>query len=150
MPINETYRTGIQKICELRPKQRITQIQNFVWLVVGIYHSHSVNLGRIAGKIIGNAKNVSRVRRLSCFLANEAIDVRSWYKPVAKAWRASQLERIREVRPIVDGTKIGFCHQLLMVSLTYRRRAVPIALSLVKYIRGHISAGIPVVFQKIR
>ena len=46
MPINETYRTWKARICQLRPKQRITQIQNFVWLVVGIYHSHSVNLSR--------------------------------------------------------------------------------------------------------
>ena len=42
MPINETYRTWIRRICELRPKQRKTQVQNFVWLLVGIFHSHSV------------------------------------------------------------------------------------------------------------
>jgi hypothetical protein len=108
MPINGTYRTWIQRICELRPKQRITQIQSFVWLVVGIYHSHSVNLGRIAGKVLSDAKNVSTVRRLSRFLANEAIDVRSWYKPVAKAWLASQFEWVGEVRLIVDGTKMAF------------------------------------------
>jgi hypothetical protein len=137
MPINETYRTWKARICELRPKQRITQIQNFVWLVVGIYHSHSVSLSRIAGKVIGAAKNVSTVRRLSRFLANEAIDVRSWYKPVAKAWLASQFERVGEVHLIVDATKIGFGHQLLMVSLAFRRRAVPIAWSWIKYVRGH-------------
>src|SRR5512147_1822679 len=139
MPINESYRTWIQRICELRPKQRMTQVQNFVWLVVGIYHSHSVNLSRIAGKVIGEAKNVSTVRRLSRFLANEAIDVRSWYKPVAKAWLALQFEHVGEVRLIVDGTKIGFGHQLLMVSLAYRRRAVPIAWSWVRHVRGHSS-----------
>ena len=137
MPINETYRTWKARICELRPKQRITQIQNFVWLVVGIYHSHSVNLSRIAGKVIGEAKNVSTVRRLSRFLANKTIDVRSWYKPVAKMWLATQFERACEVRLIVDCTKIGFAHQLLLVSLAYRRRAVPIAWSWVKYVRGH-------------
>jgi hypothetical protein len=139
MPINETYRTWKARICELRPKQRITQIQNFVWLVVGIYHSHSVNLSRIAGKVMGEAKNVSTVRRLSRFLANTAIDVRSWYKPVAKAWLASQFERVGEVRLIVDATKVGFGHQLLMVSLAYRCRAVPIAWSWIKYVRGHSS-----------
>ena len=93
MPINETSRSWKARICEvtapfsreLRPKQRISQVQNFVWLVVGIYHSHSVDLSRIAGKVIGAAKNVSKVRRLSRFLANEAIDVRRWYKPIAKA-----------------------------------------------------------------
>ena len=137
MPINETYRTWKARICELRPQQRITQLQNFVWLVVGIYHSHSVNLSRIAGKVIGTAKNVSTVRRLSRFLANGAIDVRSWYKPVAKVWLAAQFERACEVRLIVDCTKIGFAHQLLLVSLAYRRRAVPIAWSWVRYVRGH-------------
>jgi hypothetical protein len=137
MPINETYRTWKARICELRPKQRITQIQNFVWLVVGIYHSHSVNLSRIAGKVIGEAKNVSTVRRLSRFLTNPAIDVRSWYKPIAKAWLRSQFERVGEIRLIVDSTKVGFAHQLLMISLAYRKRAVPIAWSWVKYVRGH-------------
>jgi pimeloyl-ACP methyl ester carboxylesterase len=72
MPINETYRTWIQRISELRPKQRITQIRNFVWLLVGLYHSHSVNLSRIVGKVMSAAKNVSTVRRLSRFLANPA------------------------------------------------------------------------------
>ena len=46
MPINETYRTWIHRICELRPKQRTTQVKNFVWLVVGIFHSRSVSLSQ--------------------------------------------------------------------------------------------------------
>jgi hypothetical protein len=137
MPINKTYLTWIQRICELRPQQRITQVKNFVWLVVGIYHSRSVSLSRIAGKVLSTAKNVSTVRRLSRFLANPAIDVRYWYKPIAKAWLQNQYERVGEIRLIVDGTKVGFAHQLLMVSLAYRHRAVPIAWTWVKYIRGH-------------
>jgi hypothetical protein len=36
MPINETYRTWKARICELWPKQRITQVQSFAWLVGGI------------------------------------------------------------------------------------------------------------------
>lgn len=139
MPINKTYRTWIQRICELRPKQRITQVKNFVWLVVGIFHSRSVSLSRIAGKVISTAKNVSTVRRLSRFLANPAIDVRHWYKPIAKAWLQNQYEQMGEIRLIVDGTKVGFAHQLLMVSLAYRRRAVPIAWTWVRHIRGHSS-----------
>jgi hypothetical protein len=137
MPINETYHTWIRRICELRPKQRITQVQNFVWLLVGIFHSRSVNLSKVAGKVISPAKNVSTVRRLSRFLANSAIDVRSWYRPIAKTWLRTQFERLGEIRLIVDGTKVGFGHQLLMVSLAYRKRAVPIAWSWVKHVRGH-------------
>ena len=140
MPINETYRTWIQRICELRPKQRKTQVQNFVWLVVGIFHSHSVSLSKIAGKVISTAKNVSTVRRLSRFLASSAIDVRSWYRVIAKAWLQTQFQQVGEIRLIVDGTKVGFGHQLLMVSLAYRRRAVPIAWVWVRHVRGHSSA----------
>jgi hypothetical protein len=140
MPIKETYRTWIQRICELRPKQRKTQVRNFVWLVVGIFHSHSVSLSKNAGKVISTAKNVSTVRRLSRFLASSAIDVRSWYRPIATAWLLSQFQQVGEIRLIVDGTKILFGHQLLRVSLAYRRRAVPIAWSWVRHVRGHSSS----------
>ncbi len=140
MPINETYRTWIQRICELRPTQRKTQVQNFVWLLVGIFHSHSVSLSKIAGKVISTAKNVSTVRRLSRFLASSAVDVRNWYRSTAKSWLVAQAQQVGEIRLVVDGTKIGFGYQLLMVSLAYRRRAVPIAWSWVRHVRGHSTA----------
>ena len=98
-----------------------------------------MNLSIIAGKVISPAKNVSITRRLSRFLANSVIDVRSWYKPIAKVWLQTQFERVGEIRLIVDGTKVGFGHQLLMISLAYRKRAVPIAWSWVKNVRGHSS-----------
>lgn len=140
MPINKTYRTWIQRICELRPKQRKTQVQNFVWLLVGIFHSRSVSLSKIAGKVISTAKNVSTVRRLSRFLASSAVDARSWYRATAKAWVEIRAQHVGEILLIVDGTKIGFGYQLLMVSLAYRHRAVPIAWSWVRQVRGHSSA----------
>ncbi len=140
MPINETYRTWIQRICELRPKQRKTQVQNFAWLLAGMFHSRSVSLSKIAGKVISQAKNVSTVRRLSRFLASSAVDVRSWYRSIAKAWLLFQFQQVGEIRLIVDGTKVGFGHQLLMVSLAYHHRAVPIAWSWVHHVRGHSTA----------
>lgn len=148
MPINKTYRTWIQRICELRPKQRKTQVQNFAWLLVGIFHSRSVSLSKIAGKVISNAKNVSTVRRLSRFLASSAINVRSWYRSTAKAWLTSQFQQVGEIRLIVDCTKVGFGHQLLMVSLAYRHRAVPIAWSWVRHVRGHSTAAKQIVLLK--
>lgn len=148
MPINESYRTWIRRICELRPKQRKTQVQNFVWLLVGIFHSRSVSLSKIAGKVISTAKNVSTVRRLSRFLASSAVDVRSWYRATAKAWLMSQAQQAGEIRLIVDGSKVGFGHQLLMVSLAYRRRSVPIAWTWVHHVRGHSPATKQIVLLK--
>jgi hypothetical protein len=40
MPNNELYHNWLKQICELWPNQRITQVRNFVWLMVGIYESH--------------------------------------------------------------------------------------------------------------
>ena len=42
MPTNDLYHNWMKQICELRPTQRITQVRNFVWLMIGIYQSHSV------------------------------------------------------------------------------------------------------------
>ena len=140
MPINTLYHTWIRRIQELRPTQRITQIRNFVWLLVGIHQSRSVYLSRIAGKIPGSAKLPSLTRRLSRFLDNPAIHVREWYEPIAQQWIQAQASSLQQVRLIVDGTKVGFTYQLLMVSLAYRHRSIPIAWTWVRHVKGHSSA----------
>jgi hypothetical protein len=140
MTTNHLYDTWFKRVCELRPNQRITQLRNFALLVYGIYLSRSVYLSRIAGKIPGKAKLQSATKRLERFLDNPAIRVREWYKPIAVEWLTKQYARIGEIHLIVDGTKVGFGHQLLMVSLAYRRRAIPIAWTWVKHVRGHSTA----------
>lgn len=140
MPINRQYHTWIRRIRELRPGQRITQVRNFVWLLIGIHRSRSVTLSRIAGKIPGKAKLLSTVRRLERFLGNAAIRVRDWYAPIARQWLEAQFRYLGEIRLIVDGTKIGAGHQLLIACLAYRKRSVPIAWTWVKHVKGHCSS----------
>ena len=140
MPTGKLYRTWKEQIRALRPGQRITQVENFVWMMIGIYQSRSVHLSKIAGKVLGNAKLLSTVRRFERFLDNTAIAVHEWYEPIAKQWIEAQWHHLGEIRLIVDGTKVGFGHQMLMVSLAYRRRSIPIAWAWVKQVRGHSSA----------
>jgi hypothetical protein len=140
MPINQLYHTWKMRIMELRPGQRITQVRSFVWMVIGIYLSRSVCMSKVACKIPGEAKLTSVTRRLSRMLDNSAIRVREWYEPIAWQWLEAQLRNIGEIRLIVDGTKIGFGHQLLIVCISYRKRSIPIAWTWVKYVRGHSTA----------
>ena len=98
MPTGKLYRTWKEQIRALRPSQRITQIENFAWMMVGIYQSRSVHLSKIAGKVLGNAKLLSTVRRFERFLDNKAIAVRAWYEPIAKQWLAAQWQHLREIR----------------------------------------------------
>lgn len=137
MPINQLYDTWKKRIMELRPGQRITQIRGFVWLLVGIFLSRSVCISKIACKIPGKAKSLSVVRRLSRLLDNPAIIVRDWFEPIARNWLEAQYRCMGEIHLIVDGTRVGCRHQLLMIALAYRNRAIPIAWTWVKQAKGH-------------
>jgi hypothetical protein len=119
----------------LRPDERKTRIRNFSWLLVGLYKSRSVHLSKVAEKIPGAACLPSLTRRIRRLLDNPAIRVREWYEPIARTIIARLADR--GVRLIVDGSKVGFGHQLLMVAIAYRRRAIPLAWTWVKSSRGH-------------
>ncbi len=67
MTTNHLYDTWFQRIRELRPNQRITQLRNFALLVYGIYSSRSVYLSRIAGKIPGKAEITERHQTFGSF-----------------------------------------------------------------------------------
>jgi hypothetical protein len=74
-------------------------------------------------------------------LDNPAIRVREWYEPIARQWLQAQFRNLGEIRLMVDGTKVGFGHQLLIICLAYRKRAIPIAWTWVKHVRGHSTAA---------
>jgi hypothetical protein len=135
MPIPELYHTCNKMLRELRPDERVTRIRNFCWLMVGMYISRSVHLSKVAEKIPGTACLPSITRRLRRLLNNPAIQVRAWYEPLAK----SIIEQLsdREIRLIVDGSKVGFGHQLLLVAIAYRRRCIPLAWTWINGGRGH-------------
>jgi hypothetical protein len=144
MPINHLHLTLQCLLLQLRPGERVTRIRNFSRLLVGLCLSRSVHLSKIANKIPMTTSKVtlpSTTRRLSRLLDNPAIKVRDWYEPIAR----SLLQRAAakgggEIRLIVDGSKVGSEHRLLMVGLAYRRRAIPIAWSWVRSEKGHSSS----------
>jgi hypothetical protein len=142
MPINHLHGSLRNLLVQLRPKERETRIRNFSWLLAGLFLSGSVHLSKIANKIpTSKATLPSATRRLSRLLNNPAIRVREWYEPLARRLLECQTQSLGgEVRLIVDGTKVGFKHRLLMVGLAYRKRAIPIAWSWVCSEKGHSSA----------
>lgn len=142
MPTNLLHRNLRDLLVQLRPTERQTRVRNFGWLLVGLFLSRSVHLSKIANKIpTTKATLPSAVRRLSRLVDNAAIRVREWYEPLARRLLECQAHALGgEVRLIVDGTKVGFKHRLLMVGLAYRKRAIPIAWSWVRSEKGHSSA----------
>jgi hypothetical protein len=137
MPTQELYHIWNKLVSWLLPGERITRKRNLVDLLIGVYQSRSVHLSKIAEKIPGLACLPSRVRRLQRFLENPAIRVREWYLAFAK----SIIQRLASgtLRLILDGSKVGFGHQLLLVAIAYRKRCIPLAWTWVKSNRGHSS-----------
>lgn len=142
MSINRLYHTSLQQLRQLRPRERITRLRTFAALMAGIMQSKSVQLSHIALKIPSRAKELSIVRRLERLLDTGALRVREWYAPIARSWLHSAARTTGELRLIVDSTKVSFAHQLLMVALAYKRRAIPIAWTWRKGAKGHSSARV--------
>ncbi len=127
MSTNQLYNTWYEEMSALRPDKHTSRLRSFVWLLIGLCLAQSVHISKIGKKIPGAATNKSKERRMLRILDNPAIRVRSWYAP----WIMTVLESIvahdLPVRLLVDGSKVGFGHQLLMVAVAYRRRAIPVA-----------------------
>ena len=138
MSANRLYHTWSEQIRQLCPKARKTLIHNYTWLLVGIYLSRKVHLSAIANKLPGSAKLYSTIQRLRRLLQSK-ICVRKWYSSIGESLLNSQGQH-GQIRLIVDGTKVSFHHQLLMVAIAYRRRSIPIVWTWVKGKRGHSSA----------
>lgn len=140
MSTNQLYHTCSQALRQLRPQERKNRLEAFASLMTGIYASRSVQLNRIGQKIPGRAKELSVFRRLERLLDNPAIRVRRWYAPIARDWLTRMAASVGEIRLIWDSTKVGNAYRLLMVSLAFRRRSIPIAWTWCKGKRGHSSA----------
>jgi predicted RNA binding protein YcfA (HicA-like mRNA interferase family) len=127
----------VKRLQQIVSKERITRIRTMAWLQSGLLHSRSVHLNRMASKIPGKAKKLSVVRQFERFVDNRHVRVREWYHPIAEGLLKEAARAGGTIRLIVDSSKVGNGHQLLMVALGYRRRALPIAWTWVRCKRGH-------------
>jgi len=140
MSVNQTYHTWFPWLKQLWPQAHLPQIRTAAWFLTGLYESHSVQLPWIARKIPGAAKLPSRIQRLARFLKNAHLHVRPSYAPIAKILLQDLARTLGEIRLIADGSRVAFGHQLLLISVAYRRRAVPLAWTWIPCARGHSSA----------
>jgi hypothetical protein len=142
MSTNQLYHTCSAGLKQLRPEERKNRLATFAWFMSGIFASKSVQLNKVAQKIPGPAKETSVERRLENLLTNPAIHTRRWYAPIARRWLLAMAHTTRQIRLIWDSTRVGNSYRLLIVSLAFRRRAIPIAWTWCKGRRGHSSSWV--------
>jgi len=133
---SELYRIWRERLAQLAPDDCKSRLMNMLLLVVGLYKAESVHLSKVARKLPVQAKKLSLDKRLRRFLDNPGVRVREWYWPVAKTLvKAAAVGG--QIHLLIDSSKVGFGHRLLMVGIAYRRRALPLTWTWVRTSKGH-------------
>jgi hypothetical protein len=122
----QLYQRVYTKLQTLHPALHRKRMTVWIWVIVGLIQSQSVQLSAIATHIPGEADAAGRIARIRRWLASKWIVSRTLYDPlireVVQAWRG------REGTIILDGCFIRHKKlQILRVSLSHCYRALPLA-----------------------
>lgn len=135
----QLYHKLLAFLSQWLPSERVTRQRNGALLITGLYTSQSVHLAHLVRKLPLMGGDLSLVNRLRRFLDNPRANVEEWYRPVAH-WLLMFLAG-RPIQLVIDGTKVGFGHHLLMVGVLYHRRTLPLAWSVHRGSRGCTTAA---------
>lgn len=124
----------------LPEKEHKKRIQSFVKLLVGLFLGNGIHMKQMAQGLAGRAQQDSKVRGLLRVVDNGKIGVRRWYEPIVTRFLVAASQSGERLRLLIDGSRVGNGHQLLMVVLAYRRRAIPVIWTWRKGTRGHSPA----------
>lgn len=136
MSIPHLYSSLHEYLLQRIPDKCDTRLTNLIFVMMGIFQSRSVQLNLVARKTPVRAQKLSIVKRLTRFLDNPAVRVRTWYRPFAATLLRSA-SNTEQVALLMDATKVAFGFRLVMVSLAYQRRSLPIAWTWLRGSRGH-------------
>lgn len=140
MPHNlRLYHKVLHQLQQWLPGERVTRQRNLALLVMGLVTAQGIHLSYIVSTWPLPCRLVSLVNRLRRFLANERVDVWHWYRPLAAQLLAALAQR--PLWLVIDSTKVGRNHRVLVVSVAYRQRTLPLVWSVHQGRRGQTGHG---------
>lgn len=135
------YRAIKRAIMQLYPTEpkgnTARHLKTLAALISGIVGSRSTSLPAIAAKVPDGTKKESRAKRYYRWMKNERINNEIYFLPYADALLASLAPRALVLA--VDGSEVGRGCSTLMVSVIYKKRALPIAWIIIEGNKGHFS-----------
>ncbi len=112
----------------LRPLVKVSnckQLDNWLWIVVGIIQAKSIALSQIANHLPGESEAESRVTKIRRWLKNFRVDVWAFYEPVLKRVLSNWYSV--EAIVILDSVEVfGGRLQIFRLSLRHGCRAIPL------------------------
>jgi hypothetical protein len=142
MHINfQTYRTikrSLTQLLRTRPDSHQEQhVNTLALLICGIVASQHVQFHKIASHApIRYRKNESLITRFRRFVKHDNLSVEAIWLPFARAVLAGLAHTPLTI--LLDGTSAGRGCVVLMASVVYRSRAIPLLWSVVKGKKGHL------------
>jgi hypothetical protein len=112
-------------------------------MISGIVGSRSSQLPAIAGKVPDGTKKESRVKRYARWLKNERIEQELYFLPYACELLLN-LALTHSLLLVMDGSTVGRGCMALMISVIYKKRALPLAWLVVKQEKGHLNEALHV------
>lgn len=129
-------KTAIKQLYPTEPKgNQARHLQTLAAMVSGIVGSKRTNLPAVAGQVPDGTKRESRVKKYSRWIINERIDAEQYFLPYADALLSSLAHC--PLLLAMDGSEVGRGCLTLMVSVIYRKRALPLAWIVIKGSKGH-------------
>jgi len=129
-------RKELKDLYPFEPKGNLARhLNTLTGLISGIVGGNSAHLPKIAKKVPDRTKKESRVKRFSRWVNNERIEFECYYLPYVEALLTSLAHR--PLLLAMDGSEMGRGCLTLMVSVIYKKRALPIAWVVVQGSKGH-------------
>lgn len=129
---------GLKQLFPKRLSPRQAQhFQVMAAMINGIVGSRKVQLPAIADKFPTTTQRESRIKRFARWLQNDAIVVDSYFAPFAEALLAGLAHQPLVL--VIDGSSVGRGCQCLMLSVVYRKRALPLGWIVFEGNKGHSS-----------
>jgi len=129
-------RALLQTLPARRNSHHQKHLNTLAALICGIVGAQHTQLPKIASKAPSQgAKPASRIKRLCRWVENDQITYETYFLPFAQAVLASLAKQPLVL--IMDGSAVGRGCVTLMLSVVYKRRALPLAWIVVKGKKGH-------------
>ena len=112
-------------------------LNTLAMLISGIVASKRVYLPHIATKVPTLTKVESRVKRFARWILNERINFECYYLPYAQQLVANLAHQTLVL--VMDGSPVGRRCRTLMLSVVYKKRALPLAWLVAEGSCGHFS-----------
>jgi len=132
-----TYNKMIHILRQWHPSERKNRIENMALFMMGLFMGESVHLSKIVRQWPLPAKELSMVNRLRRFLNNKFVVSQTWYRPIAD--HILQSFKGLPIKLVIDCSKVGFYHRLMMIGVAYKKRTIPLVWSVHRGAKGHVS-----------